>query len=106
MRLSRTPDRREQRPASSPPRAAPVPGSRLENRQGGENGGLGAQHPRAEPDPANNGKFAESVKLRFGEAALGADRQRDRRGLGQLRQSSGDRLAGAALVADDEPPLR
>ena len=57
----------------------PVAGDRLINRQRGKGGGLGAQYPRAEPDARNNGEFAESVKLRFGEPAFRADKHRRRR---------------------------
>src|SRR2546423_9076123 len=73
-----TPARRIQRPSLRPD-AAPISGYRLEYRQGGKRSGLGAQHPRAEPDAANNGEFAESVKLRVGKPALGTDENRSPR---------------------------
>src|ERR1700719_3352802 len=82
--------------------AAPVTGDRLKHRHRGERGGFGAQHPWAEPDARNKGEFAESVKLRFIKASSGANKER-RRPWRKACCRLADRLAGAALVAYDEP---
>src|SRR5207248_6402877 len=85
--------------------AAPVTGDRLKHRHRGERSGFGTQHPWAEPDARNKGEFAESVKLRLIEAPFGTDEE-GRRPRRKTCCRIADRLAGAALVAQDEPARR
>ena len=80
----------------------PVAGDRLKHRQRCERSGVGAQHPRSQPDAGNKSEFAQRIKLAFGKAAFGAGEQR-RRGWVKLYHSVSDRDPGAGLVADKEP---
>src|SRR6202030_1644540 len=82
--------------------AATFTGDRLKQRHRGERGGFGTQHPWAEPDARNKGEFADSVKLRFIEASFRAYEER-RRPWRKACCRLADRLAGAALVSQDEP---
>src|SRR5690606_29084719 len=56
-------------------RVSPIPGRRLDQRQGGDGGGIGAQDARAEADGHDEIARQQVFALLIGEAAFRADQQ-------------------------------